>query len=412
LTYKQTALFTACAFLALSALFMRAEWLHFMAAAVLAVPLVAFTASRLSLRGVRVSRLPPARVLEGESFSVGLVMQNSGRLPRLFLRASDEMPEWVKPRTPSDFLIPTLWPGDTISLSYEAEPEKRGAFVWPGLRLSSTDPFGIFEWHRRIFEQHELVVLPAPIVFEGEQAAPGGVLAGVESQRMSPAARGLEFYGIREYQPGDEMRRIHWRSSARLGRLAVVEDDQTVAADLTIVLDLKAGTEAGSGKDTTLEYAVKMAASLASFAINSGASATLVCAPREKGPTVVRAAAEEEFWNLLELLARVKANSDLSLVELMNQFQPPAGSAVFIITAAVEPALASRLPDWVSQNVKICAVLLDSSSFDHEQHAGRKRTDGLSELVSSLAAVGVTAFAASKGDDLPSLLRRATYAIS
>jgi len=412
LSYKQTALFTACAFLGLSALFMRADWLHFMAAAALAVPVVAFVASRLSLRGVRSSRLAPARVLEGESFNVDLVMENSGRLPRLFVRASDEMPEWLKPHTPSDFLIPTLWPGDSISLSYKAEPEKRGVFAWPGLRLSSTDPFGIFEWHRRISEKQELVVLPAPIVFEGEQAAPGGSLTGVESQRMSPTARGLEFYGIREYQPGDEMRRIHWRSTARLGHLAVVQDEQTVAADLTIMLDLKAGTEVGRGKDTTLEYAVKMAASLASFAVNSGASSALVCAPGDKGPTVVRAAAEEELWNLLDLLARIKADSDFSLTELLSQFEPAEGAAVFIITAAIEPTLASRLPDWVSQNVKICVLLLDSSSFDHAQAAGRKRTPGLGELVSSLGAIGAAAYTVSKGDDLASVLRRATYAIS
>jgi uncharacterized protein (DUF58 family) len=416
LTYKRVALFTACVFLTIAALVMRRDRLYFMAAVTLVIPLVAFIASRFSLRRVRLSRRCPARVFEGERFSADLVLENSGRLPRFFIRASDEMPEWVRAHPSSDFLVPTVWPGVTISLNYEAEPMKRGVFTWPGLRLGATDPCGIFGCHRRIAGQQELVVLPAPIPFEAEQFAGVRSLMGLETQHVGLAGRGLEFFGVREYQPGDEQRRIHWRSTARLSRLAVVEDQQTVAGDVEILLDLKAGSDVGIGKDTTLEYAVKIAASLARFATNSGASSALVCAPKERGPTVVRAAAEEELWNLLELLARVKADSDLSLIELMRNFQPGPGSSVFLITAAPEPALAPGLADWVSQDVKICVLLLDTSSFDDDAAVSRpprrKQSDGFGQLLASLAAVGAAAHIVSRGDDLAALLRRATYAVS
>src|SRR5260370_4620783 len=87
---------------------------------------------------------------------------------------------------------------------------------------------------------------------------------------------GSEFYGIREYQPGDPLRRVHWRSSARMGRLAVVEYEHDVSVDLTLVLDARRGSEVGSGADTTLETAVTVTASLARLVLQRGNRCRLV----------------------------------------------------------------------------------------------------------------------------------------
>src|SRR5437016_13423600 len=81
---------------------------------------------------------------------------------------------------------------------------------------------------------------------------------------------GSEFYGIREYHPGDPLRRVHWRSSARMGRLAVVEYEHDVSVDLTLVLDARRGSDVGFGSETALEMAVTVAASLARLVLERG----------------------------------------------------------------------------------------------------------------------------------------------
>ena len=75
---------------------------------------------------------------------------------------------------------------------------------------------------------------------------------------------GDDFYGVREYAPGDELRRVHWRTTARTGTLAVAEYAQGVTLDVTVALDLFQDAYKGTGSEehSALETAVTLAATL------------------------------------------------------------------------------------------------------------------------------------------------------
>src|SRR5690606_17012240 len=123
------------------------------------------------------------------------------------------------------------------------------------ISLRSSDPFGLFVHERVIDQTHDLVVYPAIMELSNFEI-PLGELAGESriqrrTQQVTPSAS-----GIREWQRGDSFNRIHWRSTARAGRLMVKEFDLDPTSDIWLVLDLEQRVQAGAGEESTEEYAV------------------------------------------------------------------------------------------------------------------------------------------------------------
>ena len=138
---------------------------------------------------------------------------------------------------------------------------------------------------------------------------PGGSLQGVRVQFSTPNVS-----SVRDYRPGDAFNRIHWPTSARTNRLMVREFELDPTADVWIVLDLNADVHAGSGLESTEEYAVTAAASLARHLLDQGRAVGLVSQtatlPADRGPRQVE--------RILEVLALVRASSPLTLAALLS----------------------------------------------------------------------------------------------
>src|ERR687885_1385950 len=139
---------------------------------------------------------------------------------------------------------------------------RRGRFTLGPVWVSSSDPFGIFHTSQKLSDGATVVVypraVPLPRFGRVPGALPGGSLQGARVPFNTPNVS-----SIREYRPGDAFNRIHWPSTARTQRMMVREFELDPTADVWIVLDLNADVQAGSGLDSTEEYAVTAAASLA-----------------------------------------------------------------------------------------------------------------------------------------------------
>ena len=187
--------------------------------------------SEMTLRELRVERRPPPRIFASEPFLMEVVIKNGK--PK---RASYSIEvEDLQGKTPIDkrcyFLkIPEAKSQRT---SYRHTFVRRGLYTLTGYRLATKFPFALFRKSRDIDAPLELLVYPARVAVPRPppRAASRGEAAADRLGRRG------EFFGLREHRAGDDRRDIHWKSSARTGRLLVREYEDELARRLVIGVD-------------------------------------------------------------------------------------------------------------------------------------------------------------------------------
>jgi len=393
------AILTAAGGMGMLALTHNAAAEYFMFSALIAVMLVSYATSRLSTRALRLRRETTSRVFENEPLSVHLDLVNRGRFPRFLLDLNDSLPEFVESDGERDFVVPSLWPGERVSLTYTARALKRGVYQWNPLQISASDPFGIFPRFVPFDAPGEAIVYPRPIELRG-----GLARSGIEARAQSSGERargsesGLDFYGIRDYQPGDDLRRIHWPATARHGKLTVIEFDRGASENIAVVLDTSEGSEFGSGLDTSLEVGVRAAASLAHWSLRSEGVASLAAAFPD-GPQWVSVDQLHREHEILELLARVQADADMPTSALLSwaasHLTPEA--SIVVITARPDDALPAAIASLVRSLVSVSALLLYAPSFD-------PRAPDVSALADEIRAAGARSVLLRRDGDLAGAL--------
>jgi len=164
---------------------------------------------------------------------------------------------------------------DRPGLSWEREIDYpllgrvRGRFRCGPLSVRTTDPFGLVSREQRFTATTEVMVTPQ-IVPLTPLAASGGAGRSGESQPHRIGVVGADDVLIREYRHGDDVRRVHWRSTARRGDLMVRREEQAWDPAARIILDSRAGAHAGSGVYNSLEWAVSAVASMGLRFIEDG----------------------------------------------------------------------------------------------------------------------------------------------
>jgi uncharacterized protein (DUF58 family) len=161
---------------------------------------------------------------------------------------------------------------------------------------------------------------------------------------------------VREYRPGDDLRRVHWRSTARLNRLVVREYDDEAARRVLIVL---AGADHGSPPDSSFEALVSASASVALYAMGCGHVVEFVRAAHGGCERLVGPRPDE----LLDWLAQA-VPEDASLVRLLEAMDNPAGDDTVVLFTATSGAAARSLAAAASAATDAVAVVADSSTWD------------------------------------------------
>lgn len=390
---------TAAAGLALVGIVYNSDAAYFMFSALVAVMVVSFVSSRLSTRVLGWSREIADRVFENEPFSVTVQVTNQGRIPLFLLRIVDTLPRHVHPIDAPGFVLPALWPGETATLTYQARAGKRGVFPLGPLRVSVSDPFGVFQRVAGITLPGEAVILPRPLPLLRDLEESGTDVRGAISGELALASdSGMDFYGTRDYQPGDELRRIHWPATAHHGKITVIEFERGTSGSVAIVLDTRQGTEFGEGVETTLEVGVRVAASLAHWALTNEGTASLALDAAAE-PRWEQADTQEQERGILEALARARAEGRLpvSTVAEWTAARIPAGASVVIITAAPEanlPAVAQWLTDGKAQ---VTVMALEAKGFGGP-------TSLPAEMERALRAAGARVSVYQRGQDLQEFL--------
>ncbi|GAB4560066.1 MAG: DUF58 domain-containing protein [Anaerolineae bacterium] len=325
----------------------------------------------------------------------------------------------------NDALVPVLW-AEVVDLStvpgYNASQvvacdaqssyawqtkgtcRRRGVYTLGPTEVSLGDPFGFFRVVQRYGDVETILVYPKVMRLPALQL-PRGAAIGRTRSTLRAQERTLLAATVREYQPGDSLSRIHWRSSAHRGELMVKEFDRELSGNLWIVLDLDESVHVGSGEESTLEYGVILAASLAAQHLQSGErrSVGLVAFGAEEA-LLVPHAGQEQLWRILRALAAAQASSHWSLERVLAAAEPSMerGQTIIVITPSTDPAWISPLLPLKQKGLSPAVLLIDPGSFNgREPH--EDRVMGLRGL---LAEHGIVSHVIQQGFPFEPMIRQ------
>ncbi len=286
-----------------------------------------------------------------------------------------------------------LAPKARRSWTLRTQCTSRGKFTLGDIVVSTGDPFGLFQRHVKFPSAATVVVYPRTVDFVTPGHVPGQLPGGAEQKGYVPFVTPTAA-GVREYQPSDSFSRIHWPTSARLGRLMVKEFELDPFSDVWVVLDLDRQTHYGHGAESTEEYAVTVAASLARHFLMENRSVGLL-AQREVLPPD---RGIRQLTKILELLAVVRADRWESLTELISgeSMRMSRLATVFVVTPSMSPDWVTVCQHLAERNVKVLAALVESSTFGSGAMA--------IEVVGSLAAARIPTYLVKRGERLEALL--------
>jgi uncharacterized protein (DUF58 family) len=197
--------------------------------------------------------------------------------------------------------------------------------------VDMSDPFGLMHKMRTSPRQDRVVVIPR-VLSLWALPPPFGPAAPEAVELTRIGFDGDEFHAIRDYEPGDDLRKVHWALTARTGSLMIREDHPSARAQLTVLLDLRLGER----NEPAFELACSVAASIAVAAVSEGRSVRLVTSD---GVSTDFGHTQEQADRLLDLLARVAPRAGGSVVDHPGDLAASRGddSLVVVSAAAVTP---------------------------------------------------------------------------
>jgi uncharacterized protein (DUF58 family) len=309
--------------------------------------------SVLGLRG-RLT-LERRRAREGERVAVRLELTNWLPLGAWGLRIQGDFGQGCTAAL--SLAVVPAW--RTTTFTWDFVPACRGEYPRGGVRLTTGFPFGLWEAGRSMDVAGRVLVWPRtfPVGPMPEAAASGRSRDGVVLQNK--AGDSGDLLGLRPYRHGDSLRRVHWIQTARQGALIVREQQASAFPRVQVILDAEPCSHAGAGPDGSLEWAVRIAASLARDALRQQAVVGFVAADRVVSPDGGPAQERE----ILGVLARLESARSSGLAALLRS----AGGGVddgLQVVVTTDRGL-SRLPGELVRRPGRRFVCLCAAAFDN-----------------------------------------------
>jgi uncharacterized protein (DUF58 family) len=310
----------------------------------------------------------------GDRIRVTYTLRNTSRVPK----------PWLEVHNPTT--LPGGLPGRAIPLGPRAERSwlvrvplvRRGHFRVEPLQIRTGDPFGFFEASAAVGQGVGVVVypriealpmwrLPAANV-EGSHASPERTL------QTTPLAT-----TVRPWAPGDSFNRIHWRATARHGEIQVKEFELEQTADAWLFLDLDRSVQAGRGEESTVEVAVRAAASIADKAILENRAVGLTVNAHRLGL--------RQHLKMMQLLAAVDGDGTTPLVETLvsTAGRLRRGMTAIVITASTDSTWIRPIAALRGRGIATVVVTVDAAAFERVDRAERERTGEIVPPADALA---------------------------
>ena len=289
--------------------------------------------------------------------------------------------------------------GRRLSLRYVLERLPRGRYAFEDVRVEIADPFGLESVSVPLPAPGALLVYPRLVRLE-RLFSESGAHAHDGRRLLLRRHSGFELHGVREYEQGESLRRVHWRSTARRGQLMVKELEDAPRDEIAVLLDADASAVVGESFDMQ----VRAAGSILESYVRRGRRAVLVVNSERRDVQQVHSPAAD-WRRALELLAAAEPTGRGSLGRLLAEHDGPAARALelAVVTARLEAGLVDRLVQLALSRRKVSVVYVDPASFN----AAPRRPE---PLLLRLGAAGIPVAVVRAGDGLASALEGSALA--
>lgn len=337
--------------------------LEVVAVGIAVLPLLAAYAAKRGARRILVRRrLSDVRVSPGSRVTVTLDVENRSPLPTSFLLLEDRLP------TPlgraARLVIGGIRAGSHEQATYTLVPQARGRYLLGPLVVDVSDPFALTRLRLEFEEREELLVTPE-IEDLGRAPDPSSGPSFGASRTRQLFRTGEEYYTMRQYQEGDDLRRIHWPSVARTGELMIRQDESSRRASALVFLDTRA-TSLGHTHTPAFERGVSVAASVGALLAHRGFVLRL-------GTTELPAAAlsEDRFLDALTGISHADVRSMAPALAHLRAGSSPDTSVVFVSAPPVPNELGSLIRAGAGFGQKLAILIYpnDPSRLPPERQA-------------------------------------------
>lgn len=359
------------------------------------------------VRTLCVVRQGPQRAIEGERIEFRVEVENRGRLPRFMVELVDRLPfiGAARGEAPGEDvrlgLLAYVPGGAQRSFSVAVQCELRGRYQLGPAGLATRFPLGLVEARQPRSDSVQTLTIYPRLFSIVALPLHGSPLHVHRGNYLLPQSSGAaEFCGLREYRRGDNPRHVHWPTTARLNELMIKEFEPLASACLYIVLDQSSAANVGQGRESTFEYTVRIAASIARFACSNNIPTRLA----GQGLQALHQPAgigDTHFQALLDELAVVRADGSTAYAEVLRQVATDCQRGETVVAFLAEPRLRQTdtlrvLAGLRASGAHLLVIVFRRASFDEPGH----RVVQQGTALASLQEMGAICVEVEAGDDL------------
>jgi len=306
------------------------------------------------------------QVFENSDVSIDLIVQNKGRSVG-FLEIYDNLPSEIEVNNGSNHTIIRLHKDELVINKYNVNCRLRGQYRLGNPRLRIYNPSFLFFYESDIQSKSSLVVLPQIEQIEGVDLStdfPKMYQGALPLRRIGTTG---EFYGIREYFPGDDFKNINWRVFGKTRKLMVNQFEREDISDLMLVLDAREISGTGTVLRNPLNYSCRAAASLTSFFLRSRNRVGLTIYG-ETVNVIPPDTGDRHLYRILTALAEVKAAGSLGLHTVLGDLRnfTPRSPVMVISTLENDATCTTALREITARGFKLTVIAPDTLNYDRD----------------------------------------------
>jgi uncharacterized protein (DUF58 family) len=334
-------------------------------------------------------------LLEGEDVWVALDVRPRSRVPAPSLAITERIAKLGEQHTV------LARSGRSYRGTYVLEAVPRGRYVVEQVHATIDDPFGLARAELDLDARGSLLVYPRLVALD-RLFSESGAYAQDGRRLLLRRPSGFDLHSVREYEQGESLRKVHWRSTARRGQLMVKELEDAPRDEIAVILDADATAVVGD----SFEVQVRAAGSILRAHAAHGRRAVLAVNSAER-PSARVASLDGDWHAALGVLAAAEPDGSRPVVELLARESGPASRAVetVVVTARLSGALATKLVQRALSGQGVSVVWVDAASF-------AARAVSIEPELLRLQSAGVAVAVVRSGDSLAAVLGASSAGVS
>lgn len=339
----------------------------------LSLVVTAFLLARMTVSGVEVKlRRRTVRCFAGGEASVTVSLRNRGSLNKTNLLVELPLRNSVQGTAVAPcWHVPSLEAGETLHETLRFPVDERGVLELRGIRVRGGDPLGLFTTSRTLPVAAAILVYPRPIRLPTAAAAAGAARRVEAAGRRGSGEN--DYRTVRPYVAGDDLRRIHWPTTARTGRLAVKEFEPPLGNEAMLAVAVPPGVS--PEERTALETTLCVAAAAAQAWLQQGSRLSL----RLLSPPPVRVSPGRgplQETRILDALARVTPSDPAPSARLLQTFLPALSvdHNLVLVTSSLAPSLTAAVAEAAVRGIRVHVLHAVGPEPENESPSERDRS--------------------------------------